>query len=167
MYELLLRHNFLSKITLISTKVAKLRRIWLQTMSRVNKLELSVYISLARIVTNHVGSFKPLLRPGSHTKDLLIRLSRNYYRFEWIPPFLKSPQYPAFPVLIGCDLPYSPSKAAGITVSKVLILGCFYRELYWFHKVNISSFKLPGHVWIYKGLSHIWPFLGVPWWSNG
>ena len=61
MYELLLRHNFLSKITLISTKVAKLRRIWLQTMSRVNKLELSVYISLARIVTNHVGSFKPIL----------------------------------------------------------------------------------------------------------
>ena len=30
-------------------------------MSRVNKLELSVYISLARIVTNHVGSFKPIL----------------------------------------------------------------------------------------------------------
>jgi len=33
MYELLLRNNFLSKITLISTKVAKLRRICLQIMS--------------------------------------------------------------------------------------------------------------------------------------
>ena len=53
MYELLLRNNFLSKITPISTKVAKLRRIVCK-LCLVNKLELSVYISLARIVINHV-----------------------------------------------------------------------------------------------------------------
>ena len=131
--------------------------------------------------TNHVGSFKPILLEFLHGIYLQIELLNAFWGQEATPKTCLS-NFTVTPIDLGkflpswgplnilhflylpeCDPPYSPGKAAGIAVNQVLILGCFYEELYWFHKVNLSSFKLSGHIWVYKGLFHIWPFLGVLW----
>ena len=60
-----------------------------------------------------------------------------------------------FLYLPGCDLPYSPGKAVGIVVSKVLTLGCFYK-LYWLHKVNLKFLKAVwSHLNLYACLSNM------------
>ena len=69
------------------------------------------------------GNFNSLLRLGSHSKDLLSNLE------IWMNPSLPEvPKHPKVPVPARSDLPYSPGKADGNSVSKVP--GCFSTGFY-------------------------------------
>ena len=97
-------------------------------------------------------TFKCLSRWGSTTKDLPSCLP-VIYSFGWIALFSRSPKYPEVSAPAGNDLLYSPGKADGNTVSKVP--GCFSKGLCQLYKVNLSSLKLFGHIWVYTCLSQM------------
>lgn len=70
-------------------------------------------------------TFKCLLRPGSHTKNVPSH-SPNTYWFEWIPLSLRSSKYPEFPARRW--LLFLTCKADGNPKSKVS--GCSFKGLY-------------------------------------